>query len=410
MKPELIVPTATRVSTMAYSANRQWFPYALALATLLGLAAVPPSAKGQTLTTLHSFEYVDGTATGPLTGVIRDAAGNLYGTTTGGGDVSCYEPAGCGTVFKLDRTGEKTVLHSFTRGADGARPFAGLIRDTAGNLYGTTGEGGTFNFGTVFKVDATGAETVLHSFNWVDGLGPAAGVIRDAIGNLYGTTEYGGASLNGTVFKLDINGTETVLYTFSGGADGESPNAVIRDKAGNFYGTTYSGGRQDNGTIFKVDKTGKKTTLYTFTRPPSTRNVDGVTPNSGLVLYKGALYGTTVGGGAFGWGTVFKIDQSKRETLLYSFKGGPDGSTPQGGLVRDAAGNLYGATGYGGEWNKGTVYKVDPRGNETVLYSFTGADGDTPSGGLIRDAAGNLYGTTMFGGVYGGGTVFKLAP
>ena len=254
-----------------------------------GTGGSPPISEGQTLTTLHSFEYVDGTATGPLTGVIRDAAGNLYGTTTGGGDVSCYAPAGCGTVFKLDRTGEKTVLHSFTGGADGARPFAGLIRDTAGNLYGTTGEGGTFNFGTVFKVDATGAETVLHSFNWVDGLGPAAGVIRDAIGNLYGTTEYGGASLNGTVFKLDINGTETVLYTFSGGADGESPNAVIRDKAGNFYGTTYSGGRQDNGTIFKVDKTGKKTTLYTFTRPPSTRNVDGVTPNSGLVLYKGAL-------------------------------------------------------------------------------------------------------------------------
>lgn len=414
MKPQPI-ETSGQNSPQKYAAERQRYLYAIALAILLATGS--RLAQAQTLEVVYSFEYyVDGTATGPDTGVIRDAAGNLYGTTAGGGDVSCDSPAGCGTVFKLDLTGKKTVLHAFTGGADGGRPFAGLIRDAAGNLYGTTLEGGDvvsstcapFGCGTLFKVDATGVETVLHSFSWVDGLGPIAGLIRDAAGNLYGTTGYGGAGNYGTLFKLTASGKETVLYSFSGGTDGESPAAVIRDRVGNFYGTCLFGGRRSNGTVFEVDKAGKKTTLYAFDdRTPSR----GLSPNSGLVAYAGSIFGTTTAGGVSGFGTVFKLDPSRKESVVHSFPTGTaDGNLPSEGLIVDGQGNLYGVTAFGGVLNKGTVFKIDQQGNETVLHSFSGEDGEYPIGRLLRDDAGNLYGTTLFGGAFGGGTVFKLTP
>jgi uncharacterized repeat protein (TIGR03803 family) len=416
MKTELI-ELGNHNSTISHSADRQWYSYAMALAIVLG-ATVSPLVQAQTLTVLHSFEYyVDGTATGPHTGVIRDAAGNLYGTTAGGGDVNCDPPAGCGTVFKLDLIGNRTVLHAFTGSADGGRPFAGLIRDAAGNLYGTTIDGGDvissacapFGCGTVFKVDATGKETVLHSFNLVDdGIGPVAGVIRDAAGNSYGTTSYGGPGYHGTLFKLDATGNMTVLYSFRGGIDGESPAAVIRDRVGNFYGTCLYGGRHDNGTVFEVDKAGKKTTLYAFDDRAAGR---GLSPNSGLVAYAGSIYGTTQSGGTSGFGTVFKLNQSRKESVVHSFPTGTaDGSLPSEGLIADGQGNLYGVTAFGGALNKGTVFKVDARGNETVLYNFGGADGEYPIGKLLRDDVGSLYGTTLFGGAFGGGTVFRLTP
>jgi uncharacterized repeat protein (TIGR03803 family) len=240
----------------------------MALAILLGLAAVPPSARGQTFTVLHSFKGgTDGES--PYGGVVRDTAGNLYGTTAQGGAFSN------GTVFKLDTTGKETVLYSFTGGADGAIPLAGLIRDAAGNLYGTTEVGGDLTCnsgigcGTVFKLHTTGKETVLHSFTGnPDGASPFAGVIRDAAGNLYGTTPKGGALNSGTVFKLDTTGKETVLYSFAGGADGSYPDAaVIRDAAGNLYGNTFFGGTYNFGTVFKLDSTGKETVLYRFRKP-----------------------------------------------------------------------------------------------------------------------------------------------
>ena len=178
--------------------------------------------------------------------MIGDGAGNLYGATAAGGDLNL------GTVFKLDKTGKETVLHTFTGGADGAQPAAGVIRDKAGNLYGTTAFGGTCphfdGCGTVFKLDKTGKETVLYTFmDGGDGGFPEAGLVRDAAGNLYGTTSFGGIFTCsygcGTVFKVDTAGKETALYTFTSGADGAQPYAgVILGAAGHLYGTTEYGG------------------------------------------------------------------------------------------------------------------------------------------------------------------------
>jgi uncharacterized repeat protein (TIGR03803 family) len=312
----------------------------------------------------------------------------------------------------MSAAGKKKALYNFTgTGGDGAFPEYGtLVRDSSGNLYGTTAAGGIrdqfcmFSCGTVFKVDASGKETVLYSFTGTggDGYGPWAGLVRDSAGNLYGTTPYGGAYNWGTVFKVDPTGKETVLYSFTGGSDGGYPWAgLVRDAKGNLYGTTLF------GTVFKVDPTGTLTVLYTFTGPP-----DGLGPQAGLIRDSaGNLYGTTYGGGTGGYGTVFKINPQGQETVLYSFTGGVDGGRPRrSSLVRDSTGNLYGTTWLGGSSDFGVVFKLDTTGTETVLHSFSGSDGKIPYGTLALDKAGNLYGTTYEGGAYGGGVVFKIAP
>jgi uncharacterized repeat protein (TIGR03803 family) len=363
-------------------------------------------AQAQTFAVLYSFQ---GTPDGalPFGGLILDAAGNLYGTTDSGG-VSYY-----GMAFKLDRTGKETVLYSFLAGY-GANPDAGLIRDAKGNFYGTTYWGGAYNWGSVFKLDKKGNETVLHSFReGADGQWPQAGLVRDSEGNLYGTTVRSYPGGWGTVFKLSKAGKVTVLHRFSGSPDGEFPQAaLVRDAAGNLYGTTPIGGAfKEFGTVFKVDKTGKETILHSFS------GQDGNSPLAGLIRDReGNLYGTTSGGGTGcgqdGCGTVFKLDTTGKETVLYSFTGTPDGAGPEGALVRDAAGNLYGTTYRGGSSDDGTVFKLDTAGKETVLHSFNRPDGSWPAAGLARDSSGNLYGTTTEGGAYycGCGTVFKLTP
>ncbi len=401
-------------------------------------------------TVLYSFT---GGADGgtPTAGVIRDPAGNLYGTTNLGG------AAGFGVVYEVDTTGHETVLYSFTGGPDGGKPSAGVIRDPEGNLYGTTGSGGVSDFGVVYTLDATGHETVLHSFTGdTDGGSPIAGVIRDSEGNLYGTTYAGGLSGAGVVYKLDTGGDETILYSFAGGADGRNPNAgVIRDAAGNLYGTTWDGGL-GFGVVYSVNPAGDEKVLYSFTGGADggllmagvtgdlSGNLYGTASSGGVanegVVYKvnaaghetvlygfpgpakgnlpyggvigdaaGNLYGTTDTGGSAGAGVVYKLDAAGQETVLYTFTGGADGRNPWSGVVRDAAGNLYGTTLSGGASNAGVVYKVDPAGQQTVLYSFTGgADGGYPFAGVILDAAGNLYGTTQQGGAGGYGVVYKL--
>ncbi len=250
------------------------------------------------------------------------------------------------------------MIYSFIGGADGVNPTQGVILDSAGNLYGTTLSGGALNLGTVYRIDASGQETVLHSFlGGSDGSLPAAGVIRDAAGNLYGTTSSGGPLGAGTVYEIDASGQERVLYSFTGGRDGADPLAgLIRDAAGNLYGTTAYGGPITTGTVFKIDVSGK-------------------------------------------------------ETVLYSFAGGTDGAHPAAGVLRDAAGNLYGTTSDLGAGSSGTIYEVDATGHETVLYSFQGEpDGAYPVGGLAFDGLGNLFGATSSGGPGGGGTVFELMP
>jgi uncharacterized repeat protein (TIGR03803 family) len=332
-------------------------------AVLLQVVASTPSAQAQvgpTFNLLYSFTNIT-TGEFPYAGVVRDAAGNLYGTTYYGGDTQCLHFGGCGTVFKVDTTGKETVLHSFTGSADGKFPEGGVLRDAASNLYGTTIVGGTSDAGTVFKLDTTGKETVLHSFTGggADGQCPAAGLVRDGAGNLYGTTANGGRSGKGTVFKVDTTGKETVLHSFAGtGGDGANPYAgLVRDTAGNLYGTTFLGGASCNcGTVFKLDTTGKETVLLSFT------GLDGEYTTAGLVQDSaGNLYGTTAGGGTSGYGVVFKLDKTGTETVLHSFTGGTtDGNSPYAGLVRDAAGNLYGTTHSGGASNDGTVFKLTP--------------------------------------------------
>jgi uncharacterized repeat protein (TIGR03803 family) len=359
-------------------------------------------------TVIASFPYAVG-GSNPYGRVIRDPAGNFYGTTFYGG------ASNAGVVYKLDLSGRETVLHTFTGGADGAGPYAGVIRDSAGNLYGTTYGGGANNYGTVYKVDSAGNETVLHSFTGADGRIPIGGVILDSNGNLYGTTSRGGASDDGTVYKIDSAGNETVLYSFNVYAVGGLPYAgLVLDSAGNLYGTNTaqavvsSGG----GEIFKLDPAGNLTILYTFAFNPP----DGSSPYAGVILDSGGnLYGTATTyeccNDPVGGGSVYKLDSAGNETMLYTFTGGADGANPYSGVIRDSAGNLYGTTYSGGANGWGTVYEVDTAGNETVLYSFSGgADGGNPYAGLLGDSSGNLYGTTSSGGTGGGGVVFKLQP
>jgi uncharacterized repeat protein (TIGR03803 family) len=371
----------------------------LGLVGMLGALSIAP-VHAQTEVVLHSFS--ERTGENPYAGVIRDAAGNLYGTSEYGG------PSRRGVVYKLSRTGHYKVLHGFTSGADGDRPIGGVTRDSAGNLYGTTYTGGAANAGAVYKVNMAGHETVLYSFTGgSDGANPIAGVIRDSAGNLYGTTALGGAAFNGVVFKLDMAGQETVLYSFTGEADGGQPYAgVIQDATGNLYGTTYQGGLGNHGVVYKLDVTGQETVLYSFTGEP-----DGDQPHGGVALDPaGNLYGTTFLGGTSDQGAVYKLDATGRESILYSFTGGSDGGNPADGVVRTPNGDLY-ATASGYTSGHGVVFELNSAGDYTILYSFTGAnDGGNPLAGVIRDSKGDLYGTTSGGGKHNRGTIFEIKP
>ena len=358
------------------------------------------SAQAQTFLTLYTFTgRSDGGYPG---GLIFDGAGTLVGTTCG----TCT--AGLGIVYKLNKNG-LTVLHSFT-GADGYSPVGPLLRDASGNLYGTASYGGAYGYGTAYKLDTAGNLTVLHGFTGADGANPGAGFIRGTGVNGYSTTPVGGAYGYGTVYELDTAGNFTLLHSFTGGSDGASPWArMLRDAAGNLYGTASAGGDSGRGVVFKLDSAGTFSVVHTFTGP------DGSGPYGSLIAdAEGNLYGTTWSGGAHGGGTVFKLDTAGTETVLYSFCSQPgctDGASPQAGVTRDAAGNLYGTTNFdGADGDYGTVFKLDTAGNLTVLHSFTNADGDVPNTGVTRDAAGNLYGTTYYGGAYGKGTVFEIKP
>jgi len=311
-----------------------------------------------------------------------------------------------------------TVLHNFTGPYDGADPWAGLVRDTAGNLYGTTGSGGSSGYGTVFKVDKTGTETVLYSFCSVagctDGAGPLAGVIMDTAGTLYGTASGGGFYRDGVVFKVDTSGKERVLHHFHGVPDGGSPYAgLVRDAKGNFYGTTFQGGSSGGyGTVFKLSTKGKETVLHRFTG-----GWGGANPSyASLLMDKyGNFYGTTTNGGDLncnsgqGCGVVYKMSKSGTLTVLHRFHGGVmDGAFPFAGVIMDATGNLYGDTEEGGASSLGTVYELNKKGTLTLLHSFAGSDGEYPIGGVIRDAKGNFYGTAYGGGSGGYGTVWQI--
>jgi uncharacterized repeat protein (TIGR03803 family) len=313
----------------------------------------------------------------------------------------------------------EAVLYSFVNVPDGAIPYyATPVLDKQGNLYGTTMRGGAYGYGTVFEVTSTGTETVLHSFNndGTDGIYPYAGVILGKKGNLYGITTGGGAFGYGMVFELSPSEKETILHSFEwNGTDGVGPSGgLVMDKKGNLYGTTSFGGAYSNGTVFELTPSGNETILYSF----AANGTDGFNPASTLILdTEGNLYGTTYFGGASNYGTVFKVTPSGNETILHIFEAnGTDGIYPTAGLVSDKKGNLYGTTNTGGAYGYGTLFELTPSGTEAILHSFdaNGTDGGNPQAGLVLGKKHNLFGTTVGGGAFcspsGCGTVFELTP
>jgi uncharacterized repeat protein (TIGR03803 family) len=313
-----------------------------------------------------------------------------------------------------------TTLHSFDN-TDGSSPGA-LIQATDGSLYGTTASGGTDGDGTVFKITTDGTLTTLHSFDGTDGLTPS-GLVQANNGKLYGTTTLGGTHDGGTIFEITLNGALTTLYNFCSGGpdctDGARPTGLIQGADGNFYGTASEGGAHSSGSVFQFALRGGLNTLHSFCSRGNC--TDGQTPEAALVqATNGKLYGTTLGGGTPGEGTVFKITAQGAFATLYNFCSQTncmDGAEPDARLIQGNDGNLYGTTNIGGdipETSDGTVFKISVSGALTTLYSFDGTDGFYPAAGLVQGTDGTFYGTTYDGGISnatcseGCGTIYKI--
>jgi uncharacterized repeat protein (TIGR03803 family) len=355
----------------------------------------------------------------PISGVISDSQGNLYGTTWEGGGSGCGGQ-GCGTVFELAPDGTETVLYAFQGFNGGPDPVAplGLVRDKDGNLYGVTENGGTGNCqggcGTVFRLAPDGTMTLLHAFDsGSDGAFPGAGLLRDNRGNLYGTTLEGGAHGRGTVFRIAPDGAESVIYAFcaqTNCADGASPwSALIADKAGNLYGTTTEGGNPAGGTVFRIAPNGVETVLYNFCSvQPDCQ--DGYEPYAGVTMDQaGNLYGTTSWGGALddaGLGTVFKLAPDGTETVLHSFWLETDGANPMTGVIVDKVGDIYGTLTrtYACKTDLGSVYRLSPDGSEKLHCIATAIYAG------VMERNGYLYGTGAGSDKYPSGVVFALEP
>lgn len=425
----------------------------VSLALLAAILTIVPIAQSQTFTILHNFT---GNSDGgqPTAGLTMDAAGNLYGTTTIGGQSAsnCY--GSCGTVFRLKKEGEGWVLNSlyqFRGGDDGANPQQKVVFGPDGTLYGLTWTGGggpcpTGNMngcGTVYNLRPSPTacanvlcpwtESVIYRFagGAYDGASPGAEPTFDSAGNMYGTTNQGGISNRdqcvnvpgytcGTVFKMvPSNGawTESLIYLFSGQADGSNPNAGITlDASGNLYSTASENGYNGGGTVFELMPSSNgwtESALYSFSY------TTGDSPRYGLIFDpEGNMYGSTPFGGPYDGGAVFELQPSSGGwgfTPLYNFSGGSQLTGAFGDLVRDSEGNLYGTTLSVGDDHLGMVFELSPTMNGwtlNVLHQFTGvkSDGAVPVGGVVRDAQGNLYGTAQSGGTYNQGVIWKITP
>lgn len=410
------------------------------LVFLLALC-LSPAAPAQTLNVMHNFGVSTGDGDIPYSNLIMDPAGNLYGTTLGGGAKNY------GTVFELSPNGSggwnESVIWSFNGAPDGATPHAPLVLDGAGNLYGTTTQGGLVNkqckgiapasgCGTIFELtpagDGSWSETILYSFTGgADGSDPFAGPIRDQAGNFYGAAAAGGTNNFGAVFKLSLTSgewKETTLHSFAGKSDGQTPDGILTfDSAGRLYGTTYAGGSAGLGTVYQLtpSKSGSWTekTLHTFLGQAGN---DGAQTFFGVVVDKnGNVFGSTDSGGTYNYGTVFELTAANgyASTILHNFnREGADGTFPDG-VILDAHGNLYGPTNGGGANGDGSgiIFRLSPGSNgwtEKVLYTFQGSnEGVYPNTSLLRDSSGNLYGTTIWGGRAGdtnGGVAFEFVP
>jgi uncharacterized repeat protein (TIGR03803 family) len=353
-------------------------------------------AQTYTPSTLVSFPPIAGTSPYYPGDVTIDSVGNLYGTSSGGTASGTLFPNG--TIFKVSPSGQLIVLHYFN-GPDGSNPEAGVTLDPAGNLYGTTLSGGAFQFyGTVYKLAPDGTETVLYSFpnKFPQGNYPAVPVTVDRKGNLFGYTFFTDNNFNssaGSVFELVNQSTFTLRYRFGSNATGPVGQPIL-DKYGNFYGATCCNQIEDGGgNVFKLDaKSGTITVLYTFDilsdkvyGPMGTPVMDSA----------GNLFDVGTGG-------IYEILASGREKAFYVE---PSGIVLEPLLTIDAQGNLYGTNQHGGTFGFGAVYRVDPNGVETDLYS---SDGPTLNGHVAIDRQGNLYVSENRGGVNGTGAIIKL--
>ncbi len=409
-------------------------PLVFRISTLLALAIIfTCPAFGQIV---YNFRGTPDAA-GPVSPLLADGAGNFYGTTDAGGTF------GYGSIYELPASGGDRVLYSFTGGADGANPSGKMLSDGSGNFFGTASRGGNdsgncayFNgCGVVWQLLPSGSLRVLHTFTGgADGAEPLGGLVRGAAGVFYGTAVFGGTNSGdcapqtdepiggcGVAFQIERERTYSVLHTFTGGSDGQFPNSsVARDAAGNLYGTiSYGGGSTSAectslefkgcGVVYKIDPSEQESVLHVFSGSP-----DGAFAEAGLIPDPdGNVYGTTVRGGTADYGSVYKVDASGNETVLYSFTGGNDGAMPLAGLIRDGLGNLYGTTTLGPNPGHpcgatcGGVFRLTPRGKEIVLYKFRGYF--QPYAEMIFHG-GFLYGTTEEGGNRNSGIVFKVEP
>jgi uncharacterized repeat protein (TIGR03803 family) len=379
------------------------------LGSALALALSAGGAQAAKFHVLYAFDDNGNDGLDPQGALIRDEAGNLFGVTVYGGT------SDKGTIFEIHPDGTEDRLHDFTSTPDGGLPRGKLRPDQAGNLYATTTIGGAAGDGAVVKLAPDGGESVLYSFQGgSDGYEPIGDLANDKQGNLYGVTIAGGnfSCLQtgcGVVFRLAPDGTETVLHAFSG-ADGFYPVAsVISDKTGNLYGTTSGGGANGFGTAFKLAPDGTLTVLHAFAG-----GSDGANPAAGLLLDKaGNLYGATQYGGGNvncdgGCGTIFKLIPDGTETVLHAFAGNADGRAPVVSLIQGGDGNFYGTASAGGSKDFGTVFQMTPKGRIAILHVFHGKDGESPDSELLMDKKGHLFGSAYFGGSNGQGVVFEI--
>jgi uncharacterized repeat protein (TIGR03803 family) len=393
-----------------------------AVVAMVGNAAV---AAGTTKV-IFSFEEESGEY--PYTELVRDGAGNLYGTAVEGGEF------GGGTVFQLTPSGNLTVLYNFTGQQDGGQPYGGVTLDAQGNLYGTAVVGGSGRAceegcGVAYKLANEGGvwtQTVLHNFTGGnDGAGPGAGLTIDQRGNLYGMTPIGGSYGLGTIYQLHPTQQGEwrfrLVHTFTGGLDGSSGSAgrMIFDQAGRLVGATTVGGAYGHGIVFRLrHRAGswKLKTLHSFRGQPDA----GFPYGSLLIDRAGRLYGTTYYDGANDLGAVYQLTQGPdglwRERVLHSFQGGISGSNSVSNLVLESR-SLYGTTSQGGApgCSCGTIFELTPDGQGTwthrVAHAFTGApDGAYAYSGMVADGQGNLYGATAFGGEADDGAIYRFTP
>nr|WP_317046582.1 choice-of-anchor tandem repeat GloVer-containing protein [Adhaeribacter arboris] len=354
---------------------------------------------GGTYTVLRNLDYTND-GRNPQGSLVQGSDGSFYAMTPAGG------LGNRGTIFKVTPAGAYSILVHFPEAAKGQTPLGSLIQASNGNFYGLTSTGGTYNYGTIFKL-CDGAYSTVYSLNsGTSGSSPQGSLLQGTDGNFYGLTYNGGANGYGTIFKVTPGGTYTALRNLNYTTDGGNPTGTLIQSAGNFYGMTSRGGANSYGTIFKISSGGSFTVLKHLDNTKT-----GSYPNGSLVQgADGNFYGTTYQGGANNYGTIFKITPSGTLTVLRNFDNINDGRYPLSTLVKGIDNNFYGTSQQGGLFNSGTIFKITPGGTFTVLHNLDYVnDGGQPKGSLVQGSDGSFYGLTPEGGFFNSGTIFKIS-